>query len=498
VRLTHLAAGQIVSQGAFDSNARTSGSHVAIVNVELVEASERKMTSEQILTEWRGEAGQFPGAETLGFQAPDFGPGGTPIEFKLLADARHVAALEAAAEAVQARLSAYNGVFDVRDDSVPGKWEFQINVKERARAMGVPLADLAGTVRAAYYGEEVMRLQRGRHEVKLMVRYPPEERRSLANFEDIRVRTGDGSERPITELADIKVERGYAEINRLDQMRSITIAADIDEAEANAAQVVADLQGQFMPGLFEKYPDVRVRWEGQQEQTIESMTSLFKGLAVALLCMFVLLTLEFRSYLQPLVIMVVIPFGIVGAVWGHMFMGLPLTLFSMFGLVTLTGVVVNDSIVLIDFINHRVRGEAAWNVRDADALLEAGRRRCRPIFLTSVTTLVGLLPLLMDRSFQAQILIPMAVSIVFGLSMSTILVLCFVPTLYLLYARLVGMASTGEGAPRGESAGSATMDELQELTLVGELEGNGQLAKENGSLDKTRDSSTYEANASAP
>lgn len=183
-----------------------------------------------------------------------------------------------------------------------------------------------------------------------------------------------------------------------------------------------------------RYPDVSVRWEGQQEQTKESLQSLMIGLAIALLAMFALLTFEFNSYFQPVLIMAIIPFGIVGAVMGHAVMGLPLTLFSMFGLVTLTGVVVNDSIVLIDFINQRVRE----GVPLEQALLESGRRRLRPIVLTSVTTIAGLFPLVLETSFQAQLLIPMAVSICFGLGLSTILVLVLVPTFYRVYAGLVG------------------------------------------------------------
>ncbi len=221
--------------------------------------------------------------------------------------------------------------------------------------MGVPLESIARTVRASYYGEEVMRLQRGRHEVKLMVRYPEEDRKSLSRFSDIRVDAGDGVQRPITELADVSVSRGYSEINRIDQKRSITISSDINEKEGNAKLIVQDLQKTFMPQLMEKYPSLRVRWEGQQEQDSESVRSLGIGLGIALIAMYVLLTVEFTSYGQPIVVMLVIPFGIVGAILGHWFLGLPLTLFSMLGLVALTGVVVNDSIVLVDFINSSVR-----------------------------------------------------------------------------------------------------------------------------------------------
>jgi multidrug efflux pump subunit AcrB len=280
-----------------------------------------------------------------------------------------------------------------------------------------------------------MRLQRGRHEVKLMVRYPEEDRKSLARFDDIRVDGGDGVQRPITELADVSVSRGYSEINRIDQKRSITVSSDISEKEGNAKEIVADLQAGFMPELLKKYPALRVRWEGQQEQDSESVRSLGIGLAIALLAMYVLLTMEFTSYGQPMVVMAIIPFGIVGAVIGHWVMGLPLTLFSTLGLVALTGIVVNDSIVLVDFINSAVRGGMPLQ----QAVLEAGARRFRPVMLTSLTTIAGLAPILTETSFQAQLVIPMAASLCFGLMTSTVLVLVLVPTFYLLYARMFGV-----------------------------------------------------------
>jgi multidrug efflux pump subunit AcrB len=297
--------------------------------------------------------------------------------------------------------------------------------------MGISVADLAETVRASFYGEEVMRLQRGRHEVKLMVRYPRDQRRSLGDFEAIRVRTGDGAERPLTELAEVTIRRGYAEINRVDQMRSITVTADLDEKQGNASKIVSDMQANFIPELLKEFPEVRVRWEGQREDSQESMSSLYVGFVLAVFAMYCLLTLEFRSYFQPFIILTIIPFGFMGAIWGHAILGLPLTMLSMFGLVALTGVVVNDSIVLVDFINHRVHQGTPIRT----ALLEAGRRRLRPVLLTSITTVAGLTPLLLETSFQAQVLIPMAASLCFGLMASTSLVLVVVPTLYMVYVQ---------------------------------------------------------------
>ncbi len=264
-----------------------------------------------------------------------------------------------------------------------------------------------------------------------MVRYPRDQRRSLGDFEAIRVRTGDGAERPLTELAEVTIRRGYAEINRVDQMRSITVTADLDEKQGNASKIVSDMQANFIPELLKEFPEVRVRWEGQREDSQESMSSLYVGFVLAVFAMYCLLTLEFRSYFQPFIILTIIPFGFMGAIWGHAILGLPLTMLSMFGLVALTGVVVNDSIVLVDFINHRVHQGTPIRT----ALLEAGRRRLRPVLLTSITTVAGLTPLLLETSFQAQVLIPMAASLCFGLMASTSLVLVVVPTLYMVYVQ---------------------------------------------------------------
>lgn len=420
--------GSVENQGGPGGDS-TSGSHVGSVTVELVESSTRSITSDEINALWRDSVDEIAGVESITYGSLSMGPGGKPIEFKLLADPGAESSLEPAVEECKQKLREFEGVYDVADDSRPGKWEFQVSIKDRAKSMGVSSQDLANTIRASYYGAEVMRLQRGRHEVKLMVRYPPEQRSSLANLEEIRIRTSDGVERPITELADIKVFRGYNEINRLNQKRSITITADLDEKVANARNTVATLQAGFIPDLMKRYPGVSVNWEGQQEQTQESLRSLFLATGIALVVMFALLTFEFKSYLQPTIILLIIPFGVIGAILGHLILGRPLTLFSFFGLVALTGVVVNDSIVLIDFINARVRA----GVPAAEAVVEAGRRRFRPVLLTSATTVAGLIPILMERSLQAQILIPMATSLAFGLLMATVLVLVLVPTMYRIY-----------------------------------------------------------------
>lgn len=431
VRLTYRDVGSVTNMEN-PAGGGGSGSHVAQIFAELYDTEIREIHSNDLLAMWREAAGDFPGAERITYGSVGVGPGGKAIEFKLLASSDDVEHLLAATEAVKKRLAGFAGVFDIADDNTPGKWEFQFRVKDRALSTGVTETDLGQTVRNTYFGAEIMRLQRGRHEVKLMARYPEEERQSLVNFREIKIRTADGSERPITELADIELSRGFSEINRVDQMRSITVSADLDESRANADLIIADLQKQFVPQLENEFPGVSLRWEGQREQSKESVGSLMSGFGIAIVAMFVLLVLQFRSYVQPLLILLIIPFGMIGAVWGHWVLDLPLTLFSMFGLVALSGVVINDSIVLIDFINTRIRD----GVPVREALLDAGERRFRPIMLTSMTTIAGLIPLMMERSFQAQLLIPMAASLAFGLMLGTFLVLLLIPVFYQSYLNI--------------------------------------------------------------
>ena len=385
-------------------------------------------SSRDVVARWRDQSGEFPGAERVVFWGINVAPGGRPIELSLLAS--DIDQLESVAAELKEYLATYAGVVDIHDSRGAGKWELQMKLKPEAEPLGIQLEDVARTVRAAFYGEEVMRLQRGRHEVKLMVRYPPDERRTLHQLDEIRIRTADGAEVPLPVLADVTVKRGYSTIERIDQQRAVTITANVNDGIANAPNIIAELREGFLADLLRRHPQVEFRWEGQQEETRRSFDSLMIGFALALFGMYALLTLEFQSFLQPLIILAVIPFGFVGAVFGHLLLGQSLTLFSLFGIVTLSGIVANDSIVLIDFINRRL----ADGVPLSEALLESGRRRFRPVMLTSVTTIAALLPILLERNTQAQVIIPMAISISFGLLVATVWILFLVPAMYRVYA----------------------------------------------------------------
>ena len=416
----------------------TRGSHVGSVEIELTQPDEREITTEELNKLWREESPKIAGAESLKFAAKSMGPGGSAIEFKLLFDESSVQYIDQAAEECKAFLANKVGLSDFEDDSNEGKSELTVRLNEVGKALGLSESMLANSMRAGFYGEEVKREQRGRHEVKLMVRYPAEAREDMEEFEKIRIQDNDGIERPLLDVATPILEPSPSKINRLNQRRSVTISAEVDRSKANAAQIIEEMKTGFIPDLIEKYRNeydakLSVSWEGEAAQNIESVDSMRNGFIVAMLAMYVLLTLQFRSYLQPLIILAIIPFGVLGAILGHAIMQIDLTLFSFFGLIALTGVVVNDSIVLVDCINRELRRGLPMT----DALLSAGRRRFRPIMLTSFTTVAGLSPMLFETSLQAQVLIPMAVSLVFGLITGTLLILLLVPIFYFFYGTLL-------------------------------------------------------------
>ena len=374
VDLRRRTVGSVSSDGPIGQGGQTTGSNVGEVTIQLVPPEQRSIVSLDIVKEWREACGNFPARKAFRSAVRAWAPMVCRSNSNCSPTSQTWMRWSRLSKSVRRNWPNILASPMWRTILTPGKWEFQIKVKEDAQAMGVTVGDLAETVRNSYYGAEVMRLQRGRHEVKLMVRYPHDERRSLTNFNDIRVRTGDGAERPLTELADITVARSYGEINRIDQMRAITIKADMDEQLGNTADTMSRFASRLHAGVIGRIPGVYARYEGEAEQTQDSVTSMFVGFVVAVLGMFVLLTVQFKSYLQPLLIMAIIPFGMIGAIVGHAIMGLPISLFSLFGLVALTGVVVNDSIVLVDFINQRINDGMPLK----EALLEAG--------LTAVST----------------------------------------------------------------------------------------------------------------
>lgn len=401
------------------------GGHLAQVRIQLLEGEQRDVSATTLAALWRKKVGVIPDAESITFQSALFSAG-NPVEVHLSLDDHDQ--LLAAADELKEELRGYPGVFDVSDSFLPGKKEMQLKLKPTARSLGLTLNDLAQQVRHAFYGAEALRLQRDQDEVKVMVRYPESERKSLGYVEEMRIRTPDGFEVPFSQVTEVKMEQGYASIQRAQRLRVIKVTADVDETVANANEVRIDLESRFLPELKNRYPALRYSIEGAGKEQKESMADVVKGFVIALFCIYALLAIPFRSFTQPLIVMSAIPFGIIGAVLGHLIMGHNLSLMSLFGIVGLAGVVVNDSLVLIDATN-RIRSQGT---NAHDAITRAGALRFRAIILTSLTTFAGLTPMLLERSLQAQFLIPMAISLGFGVLFGTGITLLLVPSLYMI------------------------------------------------------------------
>jgi multidrug efflux pump subunit AcrB len=418
------------------------GAHKAEINVELQAGEQREVGSNVLVTRWRELVGPVPGAHSVTFSSNLF-HGSAALELQLAAT--DVSMLTEASERLKAALAEYPGVQDITDSYEEGKQELKLDLKPAARTLGLTLGDLARQVRQGFYGDEAARIQRGRDDVRVMVRYPEAERRSLGDIEAMMIRTPSGDEVPFATVATVDAGRGYATINRQDRRRIVSVEADVDQNVTNAREVLADLQHGTLPALLADYPGLRLSFEGEEADRAESMASLGRGFVMALLAIYALLAVLFRSYLQPMIIMSAIPFGFLGAVLGHIVMGWDLTLLSMFGVVALTGVVVNDSLIMIDFINRNRAGGLPL----AEAVTNSGVRRFRPIVLTSLTTFVGLTPMLLERSLQARFLIPMAISLGFGVLFATFITLVLVPVSYMVLEDLKRRSAgrTAEPAP---------------------------------------------------
>jgi multidrug efflux pump subunit AcrB len=413
-----------------------TGGHAGQIWVELLGAEGRpRIRAEDVMNQWRKAVGDVAGVDRLAFSILHGGPAGTPIEVQVIGEDFDL--LKQAAAEIKREIATYPGTYDIMDDFKPGKEEKKLRARPGAKPLGISLRDIAKQVRQAFYGEEAVRIQRGRDDIKVMVRYAEAERRSLAGIEEMRIRTRLGDEVPLEEVAEIDHGRAYSAIQRVDRKRVITVFSDLDQDVANAAEIVSDLKADFLLKLAKQYPGVSFNMEGEEKRRVESMGSLWRGYILALMGMYLLLATQFRSYIQPVAIMMAIPFGLVGAVVGHLLMGLDITLLSLFGIVALSGIVVNDSLILIDFINRAIRDGTPLD----EAVEASGKARFRPVILTSLTTIAGLMPLLLERNFQAQFLIPMAVSISFGLLAATGLTLLLVPALYLILKDMGGFAA---------------------------------------------------------
>lgn len=411
------------------------------VTMELVPPEDRisTVTTSEIVAEWRKRIGAIPGAKELTFRA-EIGRSGNPLDVQLTG--ADFAQLTEVADALKIRLTEYPGVFDIQDSFDQGKQEIQLRLKPEAQLLGLQAVDLGRQVRAAFFGAEAQRIQRGRDDVRVMIRYPKAQRQNLASLETMKIRTAAGIEVPFSQVADLQLGSGYSTIRRVDRHRAVNVTADAEKEKIDVNRIAADLRV-FLDELLIDHPGVRYSFEGELREQRESVGSLLYGVGFVLFAIYALLAIPFRSYLQPFMVMLVIPYSVGGAIVGHMIMGMNLSFMSLLGILALCGVVVNDSLVLVDFINRRRREGMPL----LDAVVLAGGARFRPILLTSVTTFVGLAPLLLETSTQAQFLIPMAVSLGFGILFGTLLSLLLVPASYLILEDIVRLFSSQRQEP---------------------------------------------------
>ncbi|WP_286936879.1 efflux RND transporter permease subunit [Pseudoalteromonas sp. UBA6540] len=402
------------------------------VRFEITPAEQREsdIGSRELVKEWRQLIGIVPGAESLTFRA-EIGRSSNPIDVQLSGNS--ISTLQTVAEQIKQRLATYPSVFDIADSMSDGKEELQIELTEQGLALGLNRVDVSRQVRNSFFGVQVQRIQRGRDDVRVMVRLPIDERRSVADLKDILIQTPNGGRVPLSHVATLVPGQSPSTITRIDRYRTLNVSADVEKTDTNMTVLQADLKA-YLDELVQQYPGVSHSLEGEAKEQRESFGSLLWGMIFVFFVIYGLLAIPFKSYLQPLVVMSIIPFGMIGAVIGHWIMGMELTIMSLLGMLALIGVVVNDSLVLVDFINKK-RSEGLDLM---EAVKTAGVARFRPVMLTSLTTFIGLMPLLFEKATQAQFLIPMAVSLGFGIIFATFITLLLVPVNYMLMERFQG------------------------------------------------------------
>ena len=400
--------------------------NVVEVTVYLTDPDIRPISTTELTGLWRERVGLIPGLESLRFESDRGGPGrGAALTIEL--SHRDIDVLDRAGEALATTLAGFSNVKDIDDGYTPGKRQLDYSLTEEGHGLGLTQQALARQLRNAFYGAEAVRQQRGRNEVRVKVRLPREQRVRQYDLEQLLIRTPQGTDVPLAQIAQVEPGRAYTAINRRNGRRTVTVTANV-EPMSQTSQVMATLESEVLPQLAKGFPGLSYGWEGRQQDMKESTESLYTDLFLALFAIYVLLAVPFRSYYQPIVVMIAIPFGIVGAVLGHILMGYSLSLMSMMGIVALCGVVVNDSLILIDYANRQWRKGAS----PFEAIHKAGGRRFRPILMTTLTTFGGLAPMIFETSRQARFMIPMAISLGFGILFATSITLVIVPCLYLM------------------------------------------------------------------
>ena len=426
-KISHVitSIGSLIPKGSIGGPGRAA-SNLAEIGIELnLPGNYSGVSTSTYANRWRELTGSIPDAIELGFTSESFGFG-KAISIELYG--KDFDQLRDAAAQLRLALQTYNGVMDVSDSFRGGKQEIQLTLLPEARHLGLTLSDLGQQVRQAFYGYEAQRIQRGKDDIRVMVRYPEAERRSLGNLEGMRIRTADGVEVPFNSVAKATLGRGYTTIRRVDGQRVVTVTADVNRTITTPEAIISTVQNNVLPDILSRYSGVTYGLAGEAEERSASMEALLSSALLALLVIYALLAIPLQSYLQPLIIMSVIPFGAVGAIMGHYLLGMDLVFFSLLGIVALAGVVVNSSLVLVDHINKKRQSGSEF----IEVVSRAGSVRFRPIVLTSITTFVGLIPMMADKTISTSLFKPMAVSLGFGILFCTVITLFLVPCLLLV------------------------------------------------------------------
>ncbi len=435
----------IVGQTLGDMGA--AGPHLGAVQAVFLDSAKRGIHSKDLSIQWEKEVGVIPGVISLTFEGLAHGPPGAPIEVWL--QGHDMDENLAASDELMERLKLFDGVYQVRSDFNPGKNEIRLKLKPEARTLGITVDDLAGRIFSGYYGREALRLQRGRDDIRVKIRYTALERSRISDLSQVRIRTKNGYNVPLHSVADISYGPGYSMITRTDGMRRVAVSANVDTNKANAGDIFSELSSSFFEKLEKNHPGIRVSLQGEKKKMRESFGSLMIGFPLAMMGIFAIVATMFRSYIQPLIILFTVPFGLIGAIMGHLLLGYDLSMMSIFGMVALSGVVINDAIVLIERINENL----AQRMSFFEAITNGGKRRFRAIFLTSVSTVGGLMPLILETDLQARFLIPMALSIAGGVAFATVLTLVLIPSLLTIlndFRRIIRRAQTGAWPTREE------------------------------------------------
>ena len=430
-----------------NADAFDSGPHLATITADLLTAESRNTKMQQVVNLWREHAGVIPQAQSIAFKEPSLGPSGRAIEIRL--SGNDLQQLATASFELQHWLVGYPGVNNLSTDLRPGKPEFSLTLKPGAVNLGITAREIANQTRAAFQGVKVLETYVGLDTFEVTVKIAAESRDQFIDFDTFPIiHPQTKAQIPLASIADIHWQRGYSRIGRVDNQRTVTVLGDIDATVNNTQAVTNDIKQRFLGEFNQNYPDIRVSFEGETKNATTTQGSMKRSFLLGLLGVFILLSFQFKSYVEPLIVMIAIPLALIGVIWGHLLMGLDLTMPSMLGFVSLAGIVVNDSILLVEFVKRRVK--EGLSVHDAAA--KASYDRFRAVFLTSVTTIAGMTPLLFESSLQAQVLIPLATSIVFGIAMSTLLVLFVIPCLYSILEDL-GIAKSGViSSPKNETA----------------------------------------------